>query len=165
MPKGSVIVSILTEFISMDVLNTIAVKVLAFWPDSAKVWLVQMKAQFVLKGVTVSATKFLFLQSRNWKSSSRSQQISSSRINHPGSEEVVAQTFCTWWLPEVWSYFQSAFLRRHETFQAHVKNVNTPPRWSQTLFLPSWSLSQMFTDQHQSSSSQGQLRAHDLPRS
>ena len=65
MPKGSVIVSILTEFISMDVLNTIAVKVLAFWPESAKVWLVQMKAQFVFKGVTVRATKFLFLQSRN----------------------------------------------------------------------------------------------------
>ena len=43
----------------MDLLNTVAIKVPTFWPDSAIAWFVQTKAQFALKGVTVSSTKFI----------------------------------------------------------------------------------------------------------
>ena len=36
------------------------VKVPAFWPDSAEAWFVQVEAQFALKGVTPSSTKFYY---------------------------------------------------------------------------------------------------------
>jgi len=44
----------------MDILNTVSVKVPAFWPDSAEAWFIQTEAQFALKGVTVSLTKFYY---------------------------------------------------------------------------------------------------------
>ena len=37
-----------------------SVKVPAFWPDSAEAWFVQVEAQFALKGVTTSLTKFYY---------------------------------------------------------------------------------------------------------
>ena len=48
----------LAEFSSLDLTSTIAVKVLVFWPNSAKAWFVRTEAQFALKEVTVSSTKF-----------------------------------------------------------------------------------------------------------
>ena len=36
----------------------VSVKVPAFWPESAEAWFIQVKAQFALKGVTASSTKF-----------------------------------------------------------------------------------------------------------
>ena len=48
------------EVSPMDILNTVSVKVPAFWPDSAEAWFIQTEAQFALKGVTVSLTKFYY---------------------------------------------------------------------------------------------------------
>ena len=45
---------------SLEILNTVSVKVPAFWPDSAEAWFVQVEAQFALKGVIVSSTKFYY---------------------------------------------------------------------------------------------------------
>ena len=45
---------------SLNLLNTVSVKVPAFWPDSAEAWFVQVEAQFALKGVTASSTKFYY---------------------------------------------------------------------------------------------------------
>ena len=41
-----------------DLLITIAVKLLPFWPYNIETWLIQSESQFRLKGVTVSQTKF-----------------------------------------------------------------------------------------------------------
>ena len=45
---------------SLDLLNTVSVKVPAFLPESAAAWFIQVKAQFMLKGVTASSTKFYY---------------------------------------------------------------------------------------------------------
>ena len=45
---------------SLDLLNTVSVKVPAFWPDSVEAWFIQVEAQFALKGVTASSTKFYY---------------------------------------------------------------------------------------------------------
>ena len=45
---------------TLDLLNTVAVKVPAFWPDCAEAWFHQTEAQFALKGVSVSTTKFYY---------------------------------------------------------------------------------------------------------
>ena len=58
MPKNSDNVQATAS--SLDLLNTVSVKVPAFWPDSAEAWFVQVEAQFALKGVTVSSTKFYY---------------------------------------------------------------------------------------------------------
>ena len=60
MPKDSDKVQALAEPSSLDLLNTVSVKVPAFWPDSAEAWFVQVEAQFALKGVTASSTKFYY---------------------------------------------------------------------------------------------------------
>jgi hypothetical protein len=44
----------------LDLLNTVSVKVPAFWPESAEAWFIQVEAQFALKGVTASSTKFYY---------------------------------------------------------------------------------------------------------
>ena len=41
-----------------DLLHSVAVKLLPFWPDNFETWLIQSESQFRLKGVTVSQTKF-----------------------------------------------------------------------------------------------------------
>ena len=41
-----------------DLLHSVAVKLLPFWPDNIETWLIQSESQFRLKGVTVSQTKF-----------------------------------------------------------------------------------------------------------
>ena len=60
MPKDSDNVHALAEPSSLDLLNSVSVKVPAFWPDSAEAWFVQVEAQFALKGVTASSTKFYY---------------------------------------------------------------------------------------------------------
>ncbi len=60
MPKDSDNVHALAEPSSLDLLNSVSVKVPAFWPDSAEAWFVQVEAQFALKGVTSSTTKFYY---------------------------------------------------------------------------------------------------------
>jgi len=60
MPKNSDNVRVQAEPSSLDLLNTVSVKVPAFWPDSAETWFVQVEAQFALKGVTDSLTKFYY---------------------------------------------------------------------------------------------------------
>ena len=50
----------LAEPSSLDLLNTVSVKVPAFWPESAEAWFIQVEAQFALKGVTASSTKFYY---------------------------------------------------------------------------------------------------------
>ena len=60
MPKDSDSVLTRAEPSSLDLLNTVSVKVPAFWADSAEAWFVQVEAQFALKGVTVSLTKFYY---------------------------------------------------------------------------------------------------------
>ena len=60
MPKDGDNVLVRAEPSSLDLLNTVSVKVPAFWPDSAEAWFVQVEAQFALKGVTVSLTKFYY---------------------------------------------------------------------------------------------------------
>ena len=63
MPEDSESVPIQAEFSALDLINTVVVKVPAFWPDSAKAWkawFVQTEAQFALKGVNVSSTKFYY---------------------------------------------------------------------------------------------------------
>ena len=60
MPKDSNNVPVRAEPSSLDLLNTVSVKVPAFWPDSAEAWFVQVEAQFPLKGVTTSLTKFYY---------------------------------------------------------------------------------------------------------
>ena len=45
---------------SLDLLNTVSVKVPAFWLESAEAWFIQVEAQFPLKGVTASSTKFYY---------------------------------------------------------------------------------------------------------
>ena len=63
MPKDSDNVQALAERSSLDLLNTVSVKIPAFWPDSEEAWFVQVEAQFALKGVTTippsSITVFL----------------------------------------------------------------------------------------------------------
>ena len=58
-PKDGDNVRVQAEPSSLDLLNTVSVKVPAFWPDSAETLFVQVEAQFALKGVTSSLTKFL----------------------------------------------------------------------------------------------------------
>ena len=41
-----------------DLLMAFAMKLLPFWPDNIKTWLIQSESQFRLKGVTCSQTKF-----------------------------------------------------------------------------------------------------------
>ena len=60
MPKDGDNVRVQAEHSSLDLLNTVSVKVSAFWPDSAEAWFVQVEAQFALKGVTSSTTKFYY---------------------------------------------------------------------------------------------------------
>ena len=60
MPKDSDNVRVQAEPSSLDLLNTVSVKVPAFWPDSVETWFVQVEAQFALKGVTASLTKFYY---------------------------------------------------------------------------------------------------------
>lgn len=60
MPKNSESVSAPAEYSSLDLLNTVSVKVPPFWPDSAEAWFIQTEAQFALKGVTASSTKFYY---------------------------------------------------------------------------------------------------------
>ncbi|XP_023336000.1 uncharacterized protein LOC111707176 [Eurytemora carolleeae] len=60
MPKDSDTVQAQAEPSSLDLLNSVSVKVPAFWPDSAEAWFVQVEAQFALKGVTASSTKFYY---------------------------------------------------------------------------------------------------------
>ena len=60
MPKDGDNVPVRAEPSSLDLLNTVSVKVPAFWPDSAEAWFVQVEAQFALKGVTTSLTKFYY---------------------------------------------------------------------------------------------------------
>ena len=45
---------------SLDLLNTVSVKVPAFWPDFVEAWFMQVEAPFALKGVTTSSTKFYY---------------------------------------------------------------------------------------------------------
>ena len=60
MPKDGDNVPVRAELSSLDLLNTVSVKVPAFWPDSAEAWFVQVEAQFALKGVTTSLMKFYY---------------------------------------------------------------------------------------------------------
>ena len=48
MPKDGDNVPVRAEPSSLDLLNTVSVKVPAFWPDSAEAWFVQVEAQFAL---------------------------------------------------------------------------------------------------------------------
>ena len=41
-------------------LKVIAVKLPEFWADNARVWFAQMEAQFAVRGVTSSLTKFYY---------------------------------------------------------------------------------------------------------
>ena len=59
-PKVDGNVRVQAEPSSLDLLNTVFVKVPAFWPDSAETWFVQVEAQFALKGVTASLTKVYY---------------------------------------------------------------------------------------------------------
>ena len=60
MPKDGDNVQVRAEPSSLDLLNTVSVKVPAFWPESAEAWVIQVEAQFALKGVTTSSTKFYY---------------------------------------------------------------------------------------------------------
>ena len=60
MPKDGDNVPVRAEPSSLDLLNTVSVKVPAFWPESAEAWFIQVEAQFALKGVTSSSTKFYY---------------------------------------------------------------------------------------------------------
>ena len=60
MPKDGDNVQVQAEPSSLDLLNTVSVKVPAFWPESAEAWFIQVEAQFALKGVTTSSTKFYY---------------------------------------------------------------------------------------------------------
>ena len=60
MPKEGDNVRVQAEPSSLDLLNTVSVKVPAFWLDSTETWFVQVEAHFALKGVTVSLTKFYY---------------------------------------------------------------------------------------------------------
>ena len=60
MPKDGDNVRVQAEPSSLDLLNTVSVKVPAFWLDSTETWFVQVEAHFALKGVTVSLTKFYY---------------------------------------------------------------------------------------------------------
>ena len=60
MPKDGDNVQVQAEPSSLDLLNTVSVKVPAFWPESAEAWFVQVEAQFALKGVTASSTEFYY---------------------------------------------------------------------------------------------------------
>ena len=41
-----------------ELLHSVGVKLLPFWPKNIEMWLIQSESQFCLKGVTVSQTKF-----------------------------------------------------------------------------------------------------------
>ena len=43
---------------TVSVANNVAMKLPAFWPDAAEVWFSQADAQFAIKAVTISRTKF-----------------------------------------------------------------------------------------------------------
>ena len=43
---------------TVPVANNVAMKLPAFWPDAAEVWFTQADAQFVIKAMNVSNTKF-----------------------------------------------------------------------------------------------------------
>ena len=46
MPKDGDNVRVQAEPSSLDLLNTVSVKVPAFWPDSVETWFIQVEAQF-----------------------------------------------------------------------------------------------------------------------
>ena len=60
MPNDSDDVRAQAESSSLDLLNTVSVNVPAFWPESAEAWFIQVEAQFPLKGVMASSTKFYY---------------------------------------------------------------------------------------------------------
>ena len=41
-----------------SIATNVSIKLLSFWPDAAEVWFAQAYAQFTIKHVTVSKTKF-----------------------------------------------------------------------------------------------------------
>ena len=43
---------------SVPVANNVALKLPVFWPDVAEVWFAQADAQFAVKAISVSKTKF-----------------------------------------------------------------------------------------------------------
>ena len=60
MPPKSESASAPAKYSSLDLLNTVSVRVPPFWPDSAEAWFIQTEAQFALKGVTASSMKFYY---------------------------------------------------------------------------------------------------------
>ena len=60
MPKDSDNVQAQAEPSSLDLLNTVSVKVPAFWLESSEAWFIQVEAQFALKGVSSSSMKFYY---------------------------------------------------------------------------------------------------------
>ena len=43
---------------SSALVSNVSMKLPAFWPDAAKVWFTQVDAQFSIRSITVSKTKF-----------------------------------------------------------------------------------------------------------
>jgi len=45
------------------VINTVSLKLPAFWPEEVEVWFAQAEAQFAIKRITISRTKFYYVVS------------------------------------------------------------------------------------------------------
>ena len=97
MPKDGDSVQALAEPSSLDLLNSVSVKVPAFWPDSAEAWFVQVEAQFALKGVTASSTKFYYCVSSFNQETANQVLDQESSVFRPlqSLEEPFIETVCS----------------------------------------------------------------------
>ena len=117
MPKDGDSVHAPAEPSSLDLLNSVSVKVPAFWPDSAEAWFVQVEAQFALKGVTASSTKFYYcVSSFNQETANQVLDLIKNPPSSDSYEALKNRLLRLFALDDYQSNFQPSSLRRHETF-------------------------------------------------
>ena len=118
-------------------------------------WFIQVKAQFALKGVTVSSTKFNYcVSSFNQETDNQVLDLIKSPPATQPYEEPVVKAVRPWWFPEVWGISNLPLSGDIET---HVKHPCPAPNQSQTLPFPPWSLSQVVAHRCSSSPAQGRF--------
>ena len=142
----------------LELQNMVSVKVPAFWPESAEAWFIQVKAQFALKGVTASSTKFYYcVSSFNQETANQVLDLIKSPPATQPYEEPVVKAVRPWRFPEVWSDLKPSFVRRHEAVETHVKHACPAPNRSQTWLFPPRSLSKEVARRCLSSPAQGRF--------
>ena len=119
----------------------VALKLPVFWPKAVKVWFVQADAQFAIKSITVSKTKFYHAVAS--LPLDVAAQILDLICGPPwrslwGSERVSHQALFFEGLSEIWSFSFSSVDQRSEAISPHEQDVSVAPRRLQTWIYTPW---------------------------